>query len=457
MLDMVKKNQQPEVISSLIVGLGETGFSCARFLARTKQKFTVTDSRDHPPELDHFKAMFPDIEPQLGRFSPQLFCAAKQLIVSPGVAVADPAISAARDRGVPVLGDIELFARYAEAPIIAITGSNGKSTVTTLLGEMAKASGVLAYVGGNIGVPVLDLLERPTPKFYLLELSSFQLETTYTLNTAAAVVLNISADHLDRYDTMLAYRNAKARIYRGDGVVVVNDDEEQSGTRPFQGRNLLRYGCNDSAALDVSVTQKDGLPWIQMKGEPLIAVADLGIQGAHNVSNALAAVSLAQVMKLPVAGIQQALRDFTGLAHRCQWVGEWHEIRWVNDSKGTNVGATMAALAGMSGNKTVLIAGGVGKNADFSPLAPLIAERARVVILFGEDAQLMAQAWHTDVPVIFVDDMQAAVLCARDHAQSGDCVLLSPACASFDLYKNYEERGEDFMSRVKVLHQGETG
>ncbi len=431
---------------SLVVGLGKTGLSCARHLAGLGGEVVVVDSREQPPALAQLRAELPNVPVHLGGFAEAAFASVDQLVVSPGVSLKEPAIAAAVARGVPVLGDIELFARRAQAQVIAITGSNGKSTVTTLVAAMAQRAGTDVRAGGNLGIPALELMFMSEPDLYILELSSFQLETTQSLRSAAAVVLNVSPDHMDRYTDLDDYANAKARIYADAAVKVVNSDDPV--VTAMAGENTLRFTLATPGPGDYGLRREAGGQWLA-RGERLLLPAQaLRIPGRHNLANALAALALAEAVGLPEAAVLETLRSFEGLPHRTQWVAERDGVAWYNDSKGTNVGATLAALGGMPG-KAVLIAGGDGKGADFSPLRQVVKDKARAVVLIGRDAPLIEAALAGAAPVLHAADMAEAVTLAREAAQSGDAVLLSPACASFDMYSGYEERGEVFMATVK--------
>ena len=433
-------------LDTLVVGLGATGLACARFLAKKGERFAVADSRDVPPGIDELKREFPEVEVHCGKFDEALLQSANRLLLSPGVAPQQPAIAAAVESGIEVLGDIELFARNADAPVLAITGSNGKSTVTTLVGEMAKAAGKDVRVGGNIGTPALDLLQKQAPDLYVLELSSFQLEVTGSLNAAAAVVLNISEDHLDRHGSVEHYAAIKQTIYNGDGAVVLNrDDDAVMAMRP-EGRNVITFGLNSAEGF--GLLQRDGESFLAKEGEPLLNVNEMKMPGRNNWSNALAALALGEVVGFDMNAMLQVLRDFPGLPHRCQWIAEQDGVNYYEDSKGTNVGATLAALRGMPGNKVVLIAGGQAKGQEFSPLKPVVAKRARAVVLIGEDAKVIEKALLRAAPLVMASDMNDAVTKARKLAKAGDSVLLSPACASFDMFANYIARGEAFVKAV---------
>lgn len=436
-------------LPNLIVGLGKTGLSCARFLARRGEPFAVIDSRAAPPELGALQREFPDVQVFLGGFDPMVIFRAQRLIVSPGVALAEAPITAALNRGAEAVGDIELFARAAKAPVIAITGANGKSTVTTLVGEMLADAGRNVRVGGNLGTPALDLLADGEPDFYVLELSSFQLETTSGLDAAAATVLNISADHMDRYRDLDEYAAAKARIYRGNGVMVINADDPYVAAMAQPGRRIVRFGLRAPAAAgDFGVVERAGQPWLAHGASVLMSAAELRIKGMHNIANALAALALGEAAGLPLDAMLATLRRYAGLPHRTEWVATRDGVTWYNDSKGTNVGATLAALQGMPG-KVVLIAGGIGKGQDFSPLKDAAAAKARAVVLIGRDAALIERALDGVVAVAHAANMDEAVQHARTFAQPGDTVLLSPACASFDMFKGYDHRGDVYTAAVR--------
>ena len=440
---------------TLVVGLGDSGLSTTRALMALGATVVVTDSRPHPPSLAALQAEFPGVPVHVGGFDPTLFAQAARLLVSPGVAVATPIIADAAARGVPIWGDIELLARLTAAPIAAITGSNGKSTVTTLLGLMAARAGIRAAVGGNLGPPALDLWlhhdhQVAIPACYILELSSFQLETTESLNAQVATVLNISPDHLDRYPSMTEYIAAKQRIFRGDGVLVLNADDPTVLAMAIPGRKTLHFTLEAPGPEDFGLRRDGGEVWLARGAERWIAADELQIYGDHNLANALAALALGQVLGLRRDAMLAALREFTGLAHRTVLVRERAGVRWFDDSKGTNVGATLAAVRGVPG-AVVLIAGGEGKNQDFSPLRTALAGKARAVVLIGRDARLIAAALGEETPLHRATDMDAAVGLASALAQPGDSVLLSPACASFDMFSGYAERGATFTAAVQKL------
>ncbi len=439
---------------SLIVGLGKTGLSCARFLSSRNVPLLVVDSREAPPELAVLRAELPEVEVQLGPFDGNLFLNCGEIILSPGVSLQTPEIAAAVAAGVPVIGDIDLFARNVNAPVLAITGSNGKSTVTELLHEVLRCAGKRVAMGGNIGIPVLELVPALNTMeevdFYLLELSSFQLETTHELNAAASVVLNLSPDHLDRYDGLAHYLAAKQRISRGDGVVVWNRDDEVLNKAGLGDRTNCSFGMDEPRENNFGVKLQGGIQYLARGEELLVPVDALALKGAHNIANALAVAALANSVGIDDDAIVAGLKHFAGLPHRMQWVAEKNKINWFNDSKGTNVGATVAALKGID-SPVVLIAGGVGKEANFSPLKPVLAEKARIVILIGQDAELIEAAIDGAVPVVHEASMVAAVARAAQLTQAGDVVLLSPACASFDMFSGFEARGSAFVKAVKEV------
>jgi len=443
--------QAPEQSSPrvLVVGLGKTGLSCARYLSARGVNVAVVDSREQPPALSVLRDELPDVAVFTGGFEARVFEYADELVVSPGVSLREPAVADAVARGVPVAGDIELFAREATAPVIAVTGSNGKSTVTSLVGEMARAAGRDVRVGGNLGTPALELLRQTEPDLYVLELSSFQLETTASLNAVAAVVLNVSADHLDRYAALEEYAAAKARVFRGSGVQVLNRDDARVMAMAQPGRTAVSFGlARPQRATDYGLIEEGGETWLARGGEALMPETALRMPGRHNVANALAALALGEAAGFARDAMLDTLAQFPGLAHRTQWVGEGGGVTWYNDSKGTNVGATVAAVVGMAG-PVVLIAGGDGKGADFSPLRPVLIAKGRAAVLIGRDGPRIAEVLEGALPLVYAQDMDDAVAQAAQLARPGDTVLLSPACASFDMFRNYEERGDVFTQAVQ--------
>jgi UDP-N-acetylmuramoylalanine--D-glutamate ligase len=434
---------------TVIVGLGATGLSAARFLARHGEPFAVTDSRPRPPGLTDLSREFLDVPRALGCFDRALCLTARRLIVSPGVALWEPVLVEARAQGVEVVGDIEVFARHARAPVVAVTGTNGKSTVTSIVKEMARAAKLAVRAGGNLGPPALELLDDREPDLYVLELSSFQLESTDSLKPTAAVVLNITPDHWDRYATLDAYAKAKRRVYRGAGTQIINRDDSLVAAMAEPDRPVLRFTLGAPGPACFGLIPEEGGAWLAYEDEWLMPVADLPIPGRHNVANALAALALGTAVGLPREAMLGALRRFHGLPHRCQWVGRAGGIDWYNDSKGTNVGATCAALRGLCAERpVVLLAGGDGKGADFTPLASA-CDGVRAVVILGRDGPLIARALRGVVPVTRASDLTDAVSRAAGLARSGDAVLLSPACASFDMFRDYVERGERFVAAVR--------
>jgi UDP-N-acetylmuramoylalanine--D-glutamate ligase len=442
--------------TTVILGLGKTGLSCARFLARQAKPFLVMDDRQNPPALSELRQEFPAVPVHLGSFNEQILEQAQEIIISPGLSLQQPAIHKQVLAGKSVIGDIELFARSAQAPIVAITGSNGKSTVTTLLGEMVKQAGLAVQVAGNIGLPVLDVLQQPKPDWYVLELSSFQLETTTSLQPYAATILNVTEDHMDRYDSFADYKNAKQRIYNNCRHIIYNRGDIH--TQPAldlspKTTHDMSFGLNQPIANQFGIVIEQDQTWLAKGSEKLLNVKQLRIIGKHNWANALAALALGDAMKLPLSAMLEALTVFNGLPHRCEWVGERQGVQWYNDSKATNVGAANAAIEGLGqiiSGKLVVLAGGVGKGADFKPLQQPLAKYARAVLLFGVDAPQIAQVLPANVKQINVQTMQQAIQQAVQLAQPGDAVLLAPACARFDMFDNFEHRGEVFKQEVQA-------
>lgn len=435
----------------LIVGLGVTGLSVVRFLHKQQKNIVVVDSRNEPPGLQELEKDYPDVTVYLGEFDEALFMGAQQIIVSPGVALKEPVIQHAITQGVEVVGDIELFAQKVSAPVIAVTGSNGKSTVITLLGEMAQAAGVNAVVGGNIGIPALQLINS-NADLYILELSSFQLESLHSLKPVAAAVLNVSPDHMDRYESYAEYIEAKQHIYNACKVAVINRDDD-SVVAMQSGHNFVSgFTLNEPAHGDYGLRTFEDKIWLCKGGKKLISADEMKMPGTHNLANALAALALGEAANLSMHDMLNALKKFTGLKHRTQWVAEKNHVTWVNDSKGTNVGATLAAITGIKAkNKLMLIAGGIAKDADFTPLRKAVCENVRTVVLIGKDAPQIEQVLQGCVPVFYAKDMQDAVHIAADLSHPGDTVLLSPACASFDMFNSYEHRGNVFIESIRDL------
>lgn len=440
----------------LVLGLGDTGLSALRWLNRQGARLSVADTRDNPPGVEALKVELPQVKLYTGAFTAAIFSGVDLVVASPGVALSEPEIQAAVQRGVSVVGDVELFAQYrpAGAKVIAITGANGKTTVTTLVGEMCKTAGLQTIVAGNIGLPVLDALGMETPDVYVLELSSFQLETTSNLVVDAATMLNLSEDHMDRYASMQDYAIAKARIFYNAKLQVLNRDDAWSMLMARAKLPQVTFGldeCEDEHSYGLKTV--DGEIWLSCGEHDLMNVRDLKISGLHNAANALAAIGLCRGIGIDYAPIIQTLYNFKGLPHRVEWVANIDDVDYFDDSKGTNVGATCAALSGLS-QKVVLIAGGDGKGQDFSPLKQPVTDNARAVVLIGRDAPLIEkELLETGVALYHAVDLPEAVNIARKLAQAEDAVLLSPACASFDMFKNYVHRAEVFVNAVKRLEQ----
>jgi UDP-N-acetylmuramoylalanine--D-glutamate ligase len=428
----------------VIIGLGLTGLSCVDFFLAQGVTPRVMDTRVSPPGLDKLPGQ---VERHLGGINGDWLLAADLIVASPGVALAHPILSEAVEAGIEIVGDIELFCREAQAPIVAITGSNGKSTVTTLVGEMAKAAGWQVGVGGNIGLPALSLLQSPA-QLYVLELSSFQLETTHSLKAAAATILNVSEDHMDRYPLgMQQYRAAKLRVYENAQVCIVNADDAL--TMPVRGADTrcVSFGVDFG---DYHLNKQQGSIWLRVKGEKVLNTAEMKMVGQHNYTNALAALALADAVGLPRASSLAALTHFNGLAHRFQLVHEHQGVRWINDSKATNVGSTEAALNGLQVKGTLwLLMGGDGKSADFTPLIPWLQGDNVCLYCFGRDGDALA-ALRPEIAVR-TETMRQAMEQIAPQVKAGDMVLLSPACASLDQFRNFEQRGEQFAQLAKEL------
>ncbi|MFP1892298.1 UDP-N-acetylmuramoyl-L-alanine--D-glutamate ligase [Lonsdalea quercina] len=428
----------------VIIGLGLTGLSCVDFFLTRGVTPRVVDTRVSPPGLDKLPEQ---VERYVGGLQEAWLMDADLIVASPGIALATPALCDAADAGIEIVGDIELFCREAQAPIVAITGSNGKSTVTTLVGEMARAAGWSVGVGGNIGVPALELLKQEC-QLYVLELSSFQLETTHSLHAAAATILNVTEDHSNRYPLGLQqYRAAKLRIYENAAVCVVNADDAL--TMPVRGADdrCLSFGVDVG---NYHLNRQQGETWLRVNGERVINTRELKLVGQHNYTNALAALALADTVGIPRASALAALTDFTGLAHRFQLVLERNDVRWINDSKATNVGSTEAALSGLHIDGTLhLLLGGDGKSADFSPLKPYLQGDNVRLYCFGRDGDLLA-ALRPDIAQR-TETMAQAMTLISQQVSPGDVVLLSPACASLDQFRNFEQRGDEFARLAEEL------
>ncbi|GKW41308.1 UDP-N-acetylmuramoyl-L-alanine--D-glutamate ligase [Pectobacterium parvum] len=428
----------------VIIGLGLTGLSCVDFFLACDVVPRVVDTRISPPGLDKLPEQ---VERHLGSLNEDWLMSADLIVASPGVALATPILCDAADAGIEIVGDIELFCREAQAPIVAITGSNGKSTVTTLVGEMARAAGWQVGVGGNIGLPALQLLEQPA-QLYVLELSSFQLETTSSLHAAAATILNVTEDHTNRYPFGLQqYRAAKLRIYEHADLCVVNADDAL--TMPVRGADARCRSFGVDVG-DYHLNRQQGETWLRVDGERVLNTREIKLVGQHNYTNALAALALADAVKIPRASALTALTSFTGLPHRFQMAFERKGVRWVNDSKATNVGSTEAALSGLAVEGTLhLLLGGDGKSADFSPLVPYLQGDHIHVYCFGQDGQQLA-ALRPDIAEQ-TETMEQAMRIIAERVKPGDMVLLSPACASLDQFRSFEQRGDEFARLAEEL------
>jgi UDP-N-acetylmuramoylalanine--D-glutamate ligase len=455
---------------AVVVGLGKTGVSMTRFLLARGLAVAVTDDRERPPGLaalaELTAAHAGSLTLHVGGFDAALLAEADLLLLSPGVAARGAFFDEARARAVPMIGDIELFGEVAHAPIAAITGTNGKSTVTTLLGLMAARAGRAVRVGGNLGEPALELLDERA-ELYVLELSSFQLESTHSLPLAAGAVLNVTPDHLDRHADLAAYAAAKARILTDCRIAIVNLDDPLVAAMPAAAQRRLSFSLRAQAGADYCLMPHgaEAEPWLAAHGEPLLALGELRLSGLHNAANALAALALAEALQLPRAPCLMALREFSGLAHRMQWVADIRGVRYIDDSKGTNVGATLAAVSGLTelpaapsdgGSvariaSVIVIAGGEGKGQDFSPLRAGFAGRVRCAVLIGRDARRLGVALEGVCECHYAVTLPAAVARAAALAFPGDTVLLSPACASLDMFRDYAERGEVFAQAVREL------
>ena len=448
MTDLIATNR-----NTAIVGMGATGLSAARFLSSIGKSFVFADSRAEPPRLSEVREQYPNVSMVLGPFAEDLLLGFDRVVVSPGVSLEEPALVAARERGVKLIGDVELFLEQAAAPVIVITGSNGKSTVTTLLGKMAEACGLSVGVGGNLGTPMLDLLDEDH-QLYVIELSSFQLELVTDTRGAIAGLLNISPDHMDRYAGLQQYHAAKHRIFLGASTVINNRQDPL--TNPLLSTSVKQssFGLNKPDLGSFGLLDEDGHQWLACGLEPLMPVADVAIKGTHNTANALAALALGQAAGLDMAAMLETLKTYKGLAHRCEHVATVDQVMYIDDSKGTNVGATVAALNGFGDSdraNLILIAGGQGKGQDFAKLKKPVAQFVKLLALYGEDAAKIASELQGSSEIEQFDSLENAVAKAAASAQSGDIVLLSPACASFDMFSGFEQRGRCFQSAVKAV------
>lgn len=429
--------------SILVIGLGISGYSVIRHLARQPVRLTVADTREIPPYLNSLKENYPDVDLVTGRIPLENLEEFDEIVASPGIELPASVMAS------KLVGDIELFARAVEAPVIGITGSNGKSTVTMLVHDMLLAAGQRVIAGGNLGTPALDLLEQERPDFYVLELSSFQLETVHSLHLVAAVILNISEDHLDRHKTIRAYTEAKLRIFRNAEQSVVNCDDDLLHKASLGTLNPIGFGLQPTDQdCEFGILEQDGMRILVHGNQQLIREDQLSIQGDSHILNVLSGLALvyASGVKLDNSVIQAA-GNFRGLPHRCQMVGEYRGIQWINDSKATNPGATRAAIMNFK-KPIILIVGGQGKGADFRNLGILIEQRVRHVILIGEDAEVIDAALSEYTERSNAFSLEQAVDMAVKLANSGDVVLFSPACASYDMFESYIHRGEAFAEIV---------
>ncbi len=435
-----------------IMGMGKTGMTVAHFLIKQGVRVYLMDNRMQPPELAHLPQKCPNTPYIVGRFDEYILANAQEIVISPGISTAESALIQAKAKNIPIISEIEVFARHVNAPVIAITGSNGKSTVTTLVGEMAKQAGWNVRVGGNLGTPALELLCHPAPDLYVLELSSFQLETTVSLNAKAAVILNITEDHMDRYRDFAEYQATKQRVFQGDGLIVINADDPAVVAILPPDRPHVSFSLDCERATYSVCHHQHALYFLRSDDKEstwLCPVSIMRLQGAMMRANALAALALGEAVGLPLSAMIETLQTFAGLPHRCVWVARKNGADWFNDSKGTNVGATIAAIQGLEkSGQIILIAGGEGKDADFSPLKDIVAQHLKACILIGRDAPIIAAALAETVPLYYAATMQAAVEQSAQLVTTNDAVLLSPACASFDMFNNYAHRGDVFTELV---------
>ena len=432
----------------LVVGIGATGLSIARYLRRSDLDAMFFDSRAEPPGMKELGEVWPDAEVLLGDV--KLPAGVARIIASPGISDGHPLLAQARKKRVEVVSDIELFARAAKVPFVAVTGSNGKSTVTTLIHLMCRADGRESLAGGNLGEPALDLLDHPTPQLYVLELSSFQLHRTQTLPASVAVLLNVSPDHLDWHTDEAEYRKSKYRIYREAKAAVINRSDAEAAKHTRHCKRVISFGSDEPAENQYGLRTEDGETFLARGDALLISASDLAMYGVHNQLNALAALAAGELIGLSLPAMLQVLAEFPGLPHRMQFVARVGAVDYINDSKATNVAAAVASVNSVDG-MLVLIAGGEGKGGDFRELAAALEGKLRGAVLIGTDAEKIASALDTVMPVLFAEDMPAAVRLAASCAASDDTVLLAPACASFDQFSNYMARGDAFCEAVRAL------
>jgi len=438
---------------NLIIGLGLTGLSVAEYYAERNIPFMMMDSREEPPKLTEFKTAFPDVPLYLGHFDEAVMLAAKQIILSPGLSPNHEAFTPVRAHAIPLVGDVELFAQTAAAPIIAITGTNGKGTVTTLVGEILSVAGFRILVGGNIGTPVLELLKEPAPDFYVLELSSAQLQVTHSLKPAMAALLNIQADHEDYHKDFSEYVAAKHRIYAHAQRYLFNRDDPLTEAKTASVQHNS-FGLDQPNTQQFGISTHTNISTLCYGKEPIIALDDIKLVGQHNVLNALAACAIVQPFIDSWQPVVTVLREFQGLNYRCQWIRTMHNVTWYNDSKGANTAATVAAIqrvAVVTTGRLVLILGGIAKQADLSALQPIIASHVALTIVFGRDAKRLAALCEGQCECHRATDLAAVVHYAHQYVKPNDAVLFSPACASFDMFENAEQRGAKFTELVQEL------
>lgn len=434
----------------VVIGLGATGLSVARYFKRRGIDGCYIDSRQNPPGLEELQKLHPDADVILGDAPQSLLKNAARIVVSPGVSDADPLLDEARAAGIAVVSDIELFTAEATAPIVAVTGSNGKSTVTTLLSLMCEAAGKVGLAGANLGEPALDLLEHDVPDYYILELSSFQLQRTRDLPALLSILLNVSPDHLDWHASVDEYRDAKYRIFREAENAVINRDDEEALAIIRDRIPTINFGTDEPAEGEFGILSEEGVEFLAHGDLLLLSTSDVAMVGSHNYANALAAMAAGSVLGIELSPMLQVLNQFPGLPHRMQRVAQSAGISYINDSKATNVGAAIASVESVDG-PVVLIAGGQGKGGDFGSLADAVHHKLRALVVIGEDKELIAAAFDGLTPISRADDMRAAIQQSTKLAERGDTVLLAPACASFDQYDNYGARGDDFCRVVGEL------
>jgi UDP-N-acetylmuramoylalanine--D-glutamate ligase len=435
---------------NLVFGLGITGMSVARYLKRNGIDALFVDSRSEPPGLDELHELLPDADVILGENATVQLSNINRIIASPGVADSEPMLTVARKAGIDVVSDIELFAQDAEAPIVAVTGSNGKSTVTTLLALMCDAAGMTALAGANLGEPALDLLLQDKPDLYVLELSSFQLQRTETLPAKVAVLLNVSADHLDWHESEKNYRSAKYRIFRNAAAAVISRNDPDIAKQVSKGTRIVSFGLDVPEDEHYGLREEEGVEFLARGEQLLLATSELALVGRHNQLNALAALAAGELMGLELPAMLQVLAEFPGLPHRMQLVACKQGVDFINDSKATNVAAAVASVESIDGI-IVLIAGGESKGGDFDDLSNAVSGRLRAAVLIGSDADRIADTLADKAPVVIANDINDAVVQAAGYAESGDTVLLAPGCASFDQFPNYMARGDAFAAAVQGL------